>query len=399
MIVGTQAVGRGAVAIIETQLPSRPRNPGRSRTPAAPGPGDYPSCFSSSRSEARPAPPTNSPRRNPRRENPWQARHRRSGQKTARSRHSRRADQDRRHQQPRCRPARAHHAGTRGNRPHRQRFAGALLVQQRRLTGQMRPHAHDNESRPTAPRNHRGRHPVRRVFSVNLATAGIKLEVDRDYQWSISSAARGEPSSLDIVSQGRIRRVAAPPALTAQLAAHPPRRTTPSTCKADFSTMPPPPPFRRSKRNPTMENCGRDSTSSSPRSKSPAPGNNSTPRRRGWLVPATLLQFHKTLAGRGDFSFAHPARTARRNSSPSIPLPQIPLPQIPLPDVLVLTSARAQRRPQTHTRLAPAPIAAAASRITSTPPLLTPNTDTPARETNCPAPPTPRAGLHQSASS
>ncbi len=85
----------------------------------------------------------------------------------------------------------------------------------------MRPHAHNNKSRPTAPSNHRGRTPSGGVFSVNLATAGIKLEVDREYQWSISSAARGETSSLDIVSQGRIRRVAAPPALTARLAGAP----------------------------------------------------------------------------------------------------------------------------------------------------------------------------------
>ncbi|GDY22252.1 hypothetical protein LBMAG56_35990 [Verrucomicrobiota bacterium] len=59
------------------------------------------------------------------------------------------------------------------------------------------------------------------VFSVNLATAGIKLEADRDYQWSISTAVNGEASSKDIVSQGRIRRVAAPPALAARLAGAP----------------------------------------------------------------------------------------------------------------------------------------------------------------------------------
>lgn len=56
------------------------------------------------------------------------------------------------------------------------------------------------------------------VYSVNLATAGIKLEADRDYQWSISTAVSGEASSKDTVSQGRIRRVAAPPALAARLA-------------------------------------------------------------------------------------------------------------------------------------------------------------------------------------
>ena len=57
------------------------------------------------------------------------------------------------------------------------------------------------------------------VYSVNLAAAGIKLDVDRDYQWSISTAVHGETSSKDIVSRGRIRRVTAPPALTARLAA------------------------------------------------------------------------------------------------------------------------------------------------------------------------------------
>ena len=56
------------------------------------------------------------------------------------------------------------------------------------------------------------------VYSVNLATAGIQLEADRDYQWSISTAVNGEATSKDIVSQGRIRRVAAPPALAARLA-------------------------------------------------------------------------------------------------------------------------------------------------------------------------------------
>ena len=55
------------------------------------------------------------------------------------------------------------------------------------------------------------------VYRVDLATAGIKLETDRDYQWSVSTAVNGEASSKDTVSQGRIRRVTAPPTLAAQL--------------------------------------------------------------------------------------------------------------------------------------------------------------------------------------
>ena len=56
------------------------------------------------------------------------------------------------------------------------------------------------------------------VYGLELAAAGIKLELDRDYEWSVSTTVSGESSSKDIVSQGRVRRVAATPALTRGLA-------------------------------------------------------------------------------------------------------------------------------------------------------------------------------------
>ena len=56
------------------------------------------------------------------------------------------------------------------------------------------------------------------VYGLDLAAAGIKLELDRDYEWSVSTTVSGESSSKDIVSQGRVRRVAATPALTRGLA-------------------------------------------------------------------------------------------------------------------------------------------------------------------------------------
>ena len=56
------------------------------------------------------------------------------------------------------------------------------------------------------------------VYGLELAAAGIQLELDRDYEWSVSTTVSGEASSKDIVSQGRVRRVAATPALTRGLA-------------------------------------------------------------------------------------------------------------------------------------------------------------------------------------
>lgn len=59
------------------------------------------------------------------------------------------------------------------------------------------------------------------VYGIDLAALGVKLELDRDYEWSVSTIVRDESSSRDIVSQGRIRRVTAGPEVTAVLAGAP----------------------------------------------------------------------------------------------------------------------------------------------------------------------------------
>lgn len=56
------------------------------------------------------------------------------------------------------------------------------------------------------------------LYRIDLQAAGIKLAPNTEYQWSISTLTGKESSAKDSVTGGRIRRVAAPPALTARLA-------------------------------------------------------------------------------------------------------------------------------------------------------------------------------------
>lgn len=56
------------------------------------------------------------------------------------------------------------------------------------------------------------------LYRIDLQAAGINLAPNTEYQWSISTLTGKESASKDTVTGGRIRRVPAPPALTARLA-------------------------------------------------------------------------------------------------------------------------------------------------------------------------------------
>ena len=56
------------------------------------------------------------------------------------------------------------------------------------------------------------------LYRIDLQAAGIKLAPNPEYQWSISTLTGKESTAKDTVTGGRIRRVAAPPALVARLA-------------------------------------------------------------------------------------------------------------------------------------------------------------------------------------
>ena len=56
------------------------------------------------------------------------------------------------------------------------------------------------------------------LYRIDLQAAGIKLALNTEYQWSISTLAGTESSAKDTVVGGRIRRVPASPTLTASQA-------------------------------------------------------------------------------------------------------------------------------------------------------------------------------------